>query len=331
MKALLSVVAGGPGQLEIRDIAPLVPEVGEVVVEVRAASLNYPDLLIIEDRYQARPERPFSPGGEAAGIVVAVGADVSSFRCGDRVAVFATHGALAEQICVPQQQLVHLPDDIAFDDAATLLITYGTAYHALMDRAGLVDGETLLVLGAAGGVGAAAVELGRVMGARVIAVASSDEKLKFARECGAQEGVLYPRSLDEQGQRAFAGTIKRVAGSVDIVFDPVGGCYAEPALRSLGWRGRYLVVGFAAGIPTIPLNLTLLKGCRIDGIFWGAFAERERDRHLANMESLFSLLRAGRIRPRISARYPLGRAADALEVLARRGAMGKILISGRHS
>ncbi|MFV0515477.1 MAG: NADPH:quinone oxidoreductase family protein [Jhaorihella sp.] len=329
MQAMLSTAAGGPETLELTTLPDPEPASGEVRIRVRAAGVNYPDVLIIRDLYQVKPPRPFAPGGEVAGEIDAVGKNVGGLSVGDRVMALTGHGGFATSLCVAAERVVKIPDDIPFEDAACLLFTYGTSHHALKDRAQMKRGETLLVLGAAGGVGAAAVELGRAAGARVIAAVSSPDKAEFCHRIGADETIVYPREMDRDAQKALAGEIKRLAGpeGVHVVYDAVGGDYAEPAIRSLAWMGRFLVVGFAAGIPKIPLNLTLLKVTQIVGVFWGAWVFRDPEGHAQNMKELFGLYSRGEIRPQISARFPLERAGDALEMLQERKAIGKIVVT----
>lgn len=330
MRAMLSFASGGPDSLKLTDLPEPVPGPGEVAVAVRACGINFPDSLIIADRYQARPPRPFAPGGEVAGTVAAVGEGVTEPRVGDRVVGTPGWGGLAERIVLPAAGCRAMPDAMPFDEAACFLFTYGTSYHALVDRGGLAAGQTLLVLGAAGGVGVAAVEIGRALGARVVAAASSDEKLAFATRCGAHDGIVYPAGpLDRDGAKALAAAFKGACGAdgADVVYDAVGGAYAEPALRAIAWDGRYLVVGFPAGIPSIPLNLPLLKSCAIVGVFWGGFVRRDPEGSARNERALFDLYAAGALKPRISARYPLERAGDAIASLADRRALGKVVVT----
>ena len=330
MRALLSTRPGGPETLELTELPDPAPGAGEVVVRVRAVGVNYPDVLIIEDRYQFRPERPFAPGGEVAGQVEAVGAGVSNLKPGDRVLAMPGWGGMVERLAVAADRCLKIPDAMPFEEAAAFVMTYGTSYYALKDRAGLKAGEALLVLGAAGGVGAAAVELGKAMGARVIAAASSEDKIAFARQLGADDGLVYPRrELDKAASKALAGAFKTACApdGADVVYDAVGGGYAEPALRAMNWNGRYLVVGFPAGIPSIPLNLTLLKSVQIVGVFWGAHVAREPARHAANMAELFRLYTGGRIRPRVTRTWPLERAGEAIAALAARQASGKLVVT----
>ena len=322
MKAWLARRFGPPATLAVEDVPSPEPGAGEVRVRVHAAGVNFPDSLIIENKYQIKPPLPFAPGGELAGVVDAVGTGVTRFAPGQKVIGFIGWGAFAEEAVVPQDRLVPMPDGMPFDVAGSFLMTYGTCWHALKDRGQLAAGETVLVLGAAGGIGIAAIEIAKALGARVFAAASSPEKLRTCREHGADETIDYER--DDLRERIKALTGGR---GVDIVLDPVGGRYAEPALRSTGWRGRYLVIGFAAGdIPKIPLNLVLLKGSAIIGVFWGDFLRREPAQGERDVQDLFALYRQGRIRPLVSARYPLDQAAEALAALTTRRAQGKVVI-----
>ena len=330
MRAVLSKAVGGPETLVVEQIADPVPGRGEALVAVKAVGVNFPDTLIIEDRYQFKPERPFSPGGELAGVVEALGEGAKGVQIGDRVIAVPGWGGMVEKLAVPAATLMKIPDPMDFPTAAALTMTYGTSYYALKDRARLQAGETLLVLGAAGGVGVAAVELGKALGARVVAAVSSQHKAEFARAAGADETVIYPRGpLDRDQQKALSGELKRVLGGdgADVVYDAVGGAYCEPALRAMNWDGRYLVVGFPAGIPAPPLNLTLLKSVSIVGVFWGAAVMRDPAAHAANMADLFRLWSEGRIQPRISRRYPLEHAGEAIRALGDRSAMGKIVVT----
>lgn len=332
MKALLSHVPGGPETLVVEDVAEPQPGAGQVRIAVEAVGINFPDLLIIEDRYQFRPERPFAPGAEVSGVVDAVGEGVAGLKPGDRVLSMLGWGGLAEKVVAPADGVFIIPPSMSFDEAAAFLMTYGTSHHALRERGGLRAGETLLVLGAAGGVGLAAVELGRAMGARVIAAVSSEEKLAVARAAGADAGVVYPSGpFDPAGQKSLSGLFKQACGEAgaDVIYDPVGGDYSEPALRSIAWEGRYLVVGFPAGIARLPLNLPLLKGCDIRGVFWGSAVERDRERHRQATSELFALFEQGAVKPRIHERFPLARAADALRMLGSRRAAGKVVVTIR--
>src|SRR6186713_204269 len=299
MKALLCTRHGTPDDLELADVPDPVATPGEAVVHIKAAALNFFDTLIIANKYQTKPPLPFSPAAEFAGTVESVGSDVSTVKVGDRVIGCLTHGAAREKIAAPAGKLIKIPDALDFDRAAGLCITYGTTLHALKDRAKLRAGETLAVLGASGGAGLAAVELGKLMNARVIACASSDEKLAFAKKHGADDTINYRKD-------DLKDALRRVTGGrgADVIYDPVGGPYTEPALRSIAWRGRLLVVGFAAGdIPKIPLNLTLLKGCSIVGVFWGEFTKREPQKFAEEMRQLSAWFADGTIKPHISARF----------------------------
>jgi NADPH2:quinone reductase len=312
----------GPRGLRVDEVPDPVAAAGQVLIDVQAAGVNFPDVLLTRGKYQFKPALPFSPGGEVAGVVAAIGPGVSSVAVGDRVAATVISGAFVEKLVVPELAAVALPDAVDTRVGAATLLTYATTYHALVDRAELGSGQTLLVLGAAGGVGLAAVEIGKLLGARVIAAASTDEKLAFCKQHGADEGICYTREDMKERVKALTG-----GAGVDVVYDPVGGEYAEPALRSIAWQGRYLVIGFAAGdIPRIPLNLVLLKGCQIVGVFWGSFAMREPARNRANAERLFAWIAEGRLAPHIDAALPFDRAAEALERLERREVMGKLVL-----
>nr|MCU0731187.1 NADPH:quinone oxidoreductase family protein [Hyphomonas sp.] len=284
--------------------------------------------LIIQDMYQFKPPRPFSPGGEISGIVSAVGEGVSHVKPGDRVLASTGNGGMAEYALAGAHGVMPIPDGMPFDEAAAFLMTYGTSYYALKDRADPKPGEKLLVLGAAGGVGIAAVELGKAMGLEVIAAASTQEKVDFCLSKGADKGLVYAAELDKDGQKKFADDIKAVSGGgVDIVYDGVGGNYAEPAVRAMNWEGRFLVIGFPAGIPKLPLNLTLLKSCDVRGVFWGAAVARDPKAHAQNCKELFDLYKAGKIRPHVSNSYPLDKAPDAIRELQNRKATGKVVVT----
>jgi NADPH2:quinone reductase len=322
MKAVLCTRDGRASDLVLADVPEPVAGSGEAVVKIAATALNFFDILIIAGKYQFKPAHPFSPGAEFAGLVESVGADVTDIRPGDRVLGYAGWGAARERIAIAAGRLVPLPASLDFDRAAGLCVTYGTSYYALKDRAGLAAGETLAVLGASGGVGLAAVELGKLMGARVIACASSDDKLAFAQAHGADAVVNYDRD-------DLRDALKRLGGErgVDVIYDPVGGRYAEAALRAIAWQGRFLVVGFAAGdIPKLPLNLVLLKSCDIRGVFWGAWTEREPAAHRANMADLVRWCAEGNISAHVHAAYPLADAAQALDDIAARRVMGKVVL-----
>lgn len=330
MRALLSTAVGGPETLELTELAEPSPGPGQLLVRVRACAINYPDVLIIEDKYQFKPPRPFAPGGEVAGIVEALGEGVSGWAVGDRLIAMIGHGGLAEKVVVSAAQAVPLPPERSFEDGSALILTYATSIHALLDRGGLKPGETLLVLGAAGGVGLAAVELGKAYGARVIAAVSSEEKAEVARRAGADLAIVYPSGpFDKEGSKALGQMFKEAVGpgGADLIYDPVGGDYAEPALRSIAWEGRYLVVGFPAGIPKLPLNLTLLKSCDVRGVFWGAFAARDPKANAAHIETLFRLWREGKIAPRVSRTWPLEQGGEAIAHMAARKAVGKLVVT----
>ncbi len=325
MKAVVCKAWGLPETLVVEDLPERSAAPGEVLIDVMAAGVNFPDVLVIQNKYQFKPELPFTPGNELAGVVRAVGEGVTNLKVGDRVFAYVAHGAFAQQASVPANTVLKMSDELDFDTAAALTLTYGTSHHAVVDRAQLKAGETMLVLGAAGGVGLAAIEIGKAIGAKVIAAASTDEKLAICREHGADECINYSTEDLREG-------IKRVTGGKgpDVIYDPVGGGYTEPAFRSIGWRGRYLVIGFANGeIPKLPLNLPLLKGASVVGVFWGDFARREPAHHVAAMDELMQWHREGRIRPHISATYALADTPQALNDMASRKVTGKIVIHPR--
>lgn len=326
----MSVAVGGPETLELTESATPEPDEGEVLIEVKAAGVNYPDTLIIRDLYQFKPPRPFTPGTEVSGTVMAVGEGVKRVKVGDQVfAIMMQNGGFATHALAKQHEIVPLPEGMSHEQAAAFMMTYGTSYYALKDRAQLKEGESLLILGAAGGVGSAAIELAKAMGARVIAAVSSQEKADFCKSLGADETIVYPRELNKDAQRALSKEIKQVVGAngVDVVYDAVGGPYAEPALRSMAWEGRYLVVGFPAGIPAPPLNLTLLKSCQIVGVFWGAAVMRDPAAHAKNVAEMCDLFQAGKISPRVTKTFSLEDGAAALTHLESRSATGKVVIT----
>jgi NADPH2:quinone reductase len=323
MKAVVCRRHGPPETLVIEELPSPSPGPGEVVVRMKAASLNFPDVLIIQDKYQLKPPLPFSPGSELAGVVAKVGEGVTLAKPGDRVMAVTGYGAFAEEVKVEASRLLAVPQGMDFTTAAAFPLTYGTCDHALRDRGRLAPGETLLVLGAAGGVGIAAIEIGKALGARVIACASSEEKLAVCRQHGADDTIDYAK----QDLRERLKQLTQGKGS-DVVLDPVGGPTTELALRSLAWRGRLLVVGFAAGeIPRIPLNLTLLKGCSIVGVFWGDFARREPAAFAESAAQLGRWHAEGKLRPHVSATLPLGQASEALTRMASRGVIGKLVLT----
>ena len=322
MKAAVCKAWGIPDTLEIMELPELTPGPGQVGIQVKAAGVNFPDVLIIQNKYQFKPELPFSPGSELSGEVFGVGEGVTHLKQGDKVIAFIGHGAFAQQVVAPASAVMPMPPGMDFDTAAAITLTYGTSHHAIVDRAQLKAGETMLVLGAAGGVGLAAIEIGKALGAKVIAAASTDEKLEICRQHGADVLINYSSAdLREAIKTATDGK------GPDVIYDPVGGIYAEPAFRSIAWRGRYLVVGFANGdIPKLPLNLMLLKGASLVGVFWGEFAKREPKNNLAAMKELLGWLHAGKIKPHISKTYALSETASALNDLAARKVTGKIVI-----
>ncbi len=330
MRAVLSKTVGGPGSLVVEETSDPVLKPGEALVRVKACGVNFPDVLIIEDKYQFKPERPFSPGGEVAGVVEAVGEGVTRVQPGDRVIGQAGWGGMAEKIALAEARCIPMPASMSFEEGAAFIMTYGTSHYALKQRAALKAGETLLVLGAAGGVGLAAVELGKAAGARVIAACSSQEKADLCMSHGADAAVVYPRGpFDKDGKKALAELFKGACGpkGADVVYDAVGGDYAEAALRAIAWEGRFLVIGFPAGIPAIPLNLALLKGCQIVGVFWGAWTARDPAGNQGNIKELMDLYAAGQIKPHVSAVYPMARAGEAITDLAERRAQGKVVVT----
>jgi NADPH:quinone reductase len=323
MRAIVCRQFGPPEQLVLEELAAPSPGPGQVLVSVKAASVNYPDVLIIQNKYQVKPPLPFSPGSEMAGTVEALGAGVTNVKPGDRVIAFSTYGAFAEKCVVDAARLVPIPEGMDFVTAAAFLLTYGTSHHALRNRANTKPGETLLVLGAAGGVGIAAIEIGKVLGLRVLACASSEEKLAVCREHGADATINY--TTEDLRERIKALTN---GAGVDLIYDPVGGAYAEAALRSSSWRARFLVIGFAGGeIPKIPLNLALLMERSIVGVYWGEWTRRTAPEFAAAVRELTDWFRAGKLRPHVAATYPLERAAEAIRLLADRKVKGKVVVT----
>ena len=330
MKAVLSKETGGPETLVVEDIDAPTPAKGEVLVKVAACAINFPDTLIIRDMYQFKPPRPFAPGGEISGTIEALGEGVEGFAVGDRVMCGIGNGGLQEKVAVAAERLFKVPEGIDLVKASALLMTYGTTIHGLKDRGDIKEGETVLVLGAAGGVGLSAVELAKAYGCRVVAAVSTEEKGAVARQHGADEVVIYPRApFDKDTSKQLANDFKAAVGpnGADIVYDIVGGDYSEPALRAIAWEGRFLVIGFPAGIAKMPLNLTLLKSCDIRGVFWGAFTAREPEKNAANIAELFQLWQDGKIAPLISETYPLDKAHEAIAKLESRSAIGKLVVT----
>jgi len=324
MKALVCKELGLADKLELADDWAE-PELGDhdVLINVKAAGLNFPDVLIIQGKYQIQPELPFIPGGECSGIVEAVGPNVTRFKVGDKVLSMGASGAFCEKIAANEYAVFPMPEGLSFEQAAGISITYFTSYYALKQRANIQPGETLLVLGAAGGVGTTAIELGKLMGAKVIAAASSAEKLELCKQLGADEVINY-------NEVSLKDTVKELTGGkgVDVVYDPVGGDYAEPAIRSMAWNGRYLVIGFASGpIPKIPLNLTLLKGCSLVGVFWGRFSGEEPEQNIKNIEELWELFASGKISPVVTDSFPFEQYEEAFNCLIERRARGKVIMT----
>ena len=330
MKALLSTAPGGPETLELTEIETPQAATGQLGVRVLACAINYPDVLIIEAKYQLRPPRPFAPGTEIAGEVTQVGEGVTGWQVGDRLIAATGFGGLVEHIALDASRAFRLPEGADPVQGSALLMTYATTIHGLKDRGSLEAGQTLLVLGAAGGVGLAAVEIGKAMGARVVAAVSSEDKAEAARQAGADATMIYGRApFDKDASKALSAAFKEAVGpdGADVIYDPVGGDYCEPALRSIAWEGRYLVVGFPAGIPKLPLNLTLLKSCDVRGVFWGGFAARDPEHNARNVDQLLEWWQAGTITPRIDRTYALAEGGEAITRLAERQAVGKVVVT----
>ncbi|MEE3937615.1 NADPH:quinone oxidoreductase family protein [Pseudomonas viridiflava] len=323
MKALLCKAFGPASTLVLEDIPAPDVKKNEILLDIHAAGVNFPDTLIIEGKYQFKPPFPFSPGGEAAGVISAVGENVTHLKPGDRVMALTGWGSFAEQVAAPNYNVLPIPESMDFTIAAAFSMTYGTSMHALKQRANLQPGETLLVLGASGGVGLAAVEIGKALGARVIAAASSAEKLEVARNAGADELINYTdTSLKDEIKRLTNGN------GADVIYDPVGGDLFDQAIRAIAWNGRLLVVGFASGrIPELPVNLALLKGASVVGVFWGSFAQRQPQDNAANFKQLFAWFEEGKLKPLVSQVYPLERAGEAIDALGGRRAVGKVVVS----
>ncbi|UGV24572.1 NADPH:quinone oxidoreductase family protein [Rhodopseudomonas boonkerdii] len=322
MKAILCSQYCEPDDLVFADVEDPVAGEGQVVIAIKSAALNFFDILMIQGKYQIKPPFPFSPAAEVAGVIESVGAGVTSLKPGDRVVASIGHNGARQKVAVAASSVIKIPDNLDFDRAAGVIVIYGTALHALEDRASPKPGETLAVLGAAGGTGLAACELGKLLGLKVIACASSDEKLEFAKKHGAEIGFNYAKEDLKEGLKKLTG-----GKGVDIIFDPVGGKYAEAALRAIAWEGRFMVIGFAAGdIPKMPLNLALLKGCDIRGVFWGAWVRQNHDKYRASIEKLLKWAAEGKISAHVDRTFPLEKTAEAMKVLAGRQAMGKVIL-----
>ena len=306
------------------------PQDNEVLIDIKAAALNFPDFLIVQGLYQLKPELPFAPGYEGAGTIRKTGKNVTRYKEGDRVYFMAPHGAFAEQICINEFGVFPIPDEISFQLAASYQMAYGTSYHALVQRGELSEGDEVLILGASGGVGLAALDIAKAKGARVVAGVSTDEKAKICRDYGADEVIVYGTGpKDKEEAKAFSTELKSksIKGGYDIIYDPIGDCYAEPAFRAIGWKGKYLVVGFAAGqIPKLPINLTLLKGASVVGVFWGAFTGREFEENQKNISDINRMLSVGEIKPLISKEIPMENAVEAIQMIGSRGVVGKVVL-----
>ena len=329
MRAILSTAVGGPETLEITYLPTPTPQPDEVLIAVKAAGVNFPDTLIIRDLYQLKPQRPFAPGGEVSGVIEAVGETVNGFSVGDRVLAIPGFGGFVTHLCIHASKVMKIPDSMPFDEAACFIFTYGTSHYALKDRGLIAKGDKVLISGAAGGVGVAAIEVAKAYGAEVIAAVSSEDKAEFCRSIGADDAVIYPKLMDKDAQKTLSTDIKSRTGShgLDIVYDAVGGDYAEPLVRAMAWNGRFLVVGFPAGIPKIPLNLTLLKSCQIVGVFWGAFTMRDPKQHQDNLAELFTMYARGQVKPRITVHFSFEEAGNAIQYVADRQALGKVVVT----
>ena len=306
------------------------PQDNEVLIDIKAAALNFPDFLIVQGLYQFKPELPFAPGNEGAGTIKKTGKNVTRFKEGDRVYFMAPHGAFAEQICINELGVFPIPDEISFQLAASYQMAYGTSYHALVQRGDLSEGDEVLILGASGGVGLAALDIVKAKGARAVVGVSTEEKAKICRDYGADEVIVYGTGpKDKEEAKAFSAELKSksIKGGYDIIYDPIGDCYAEPAFRAIGWKGKYLVVGFAAGqIPKLPINLTLLKGASVVGVFWGAFTGREFEENQKNISDINRMLSIGEIKPLISKEIPMENAVEAIQMIGSRGVVGKVVL-----
>jgi NADPH2:quinone reductase len=331
MKALLCTHYGPPEEMELREVPSPTPGKNQVLISVKACGVNFPDVLMLADKYQFKPALPFPPGGEVAGVIKTLGEGVTGLKVGDRVAVSIGSGGFAEEILADSRRCVPMPANVDFEIASAFIVTYGTSYHALKDRAKLKAGEHLVVLGAAGGVGLSAVELGVAMGAKVIAGASTQEKVDLAIKHGATAGFVYPKlPLSRDQQKAMSDKIKELTGGqgADVLYDPIGDQYAEPSLRAMNWEGRYLVIGFAAGeIPKIPLNLTLLKGCDVLGVFWGMATQRDPKHANESLKEIMQMISGGKLHPNVSASFPLAEGGKSIRMLMDRKAMGKVVVT----
>jgi NADPH2:quinone reductase len=330
MKILHCKEYGPVENLVWEDIDSPEPTENEVLVSIKAAALNFPDYLIVQGLYQFKPELPFAPGNEGAGVIKKVGKNVTRFKEGDRVYFMAPYGAFAEEACMNEFGVFPISDEVSFELAASYQMAYGTSYHALIQRGELKIDDEVLILGASGGVGLAALDIAKAKGARVVAGVSTEEKAKICRDYGADDVVIYGQGpTDKDGAKAFSAELKSksLKGGFDIIYDPIGDCYAEPAFRSIGWKGKYLVVGFAAGqIPKLPINLTLLKGASVVGVFWGAFTGREFEENQKNIKDINAMLQANQIRPLISKEVPMEQATEAIKMIGNRGVIGKIVL-----
>ena len=330
MKILHCKEYGPVENLVWEDIGSPEPAENEVVVSIKAAALNFPDYLIVQGLYQFKPDLPFAPGNEGAGVIKKIGKNVTRFKEGDRVYFMAPYGAFAEEACMNEFGVFPIPDDVSFELAASYQMAYGTSYHALVQRGELKKDDEVLILGASGGVGLAALDIAKAKGARVVAGVSTEEKAKVCKEYGADDVVVYGLGpADKDAAKALSAELKSksIKGGYDIIYDPIGDCYAEPAFRSIGWKGKYLVVGFAAGqIPKLPINLTLLKGASVVGVFWGAFTGREFEENQKNIKDINSMLKAGEIKPLISKKIPMEQAKEAINLIGSRGVVGKVVL-----
>jgi|TARA_B100001094_G_scaffold95174_2_gene91121 NADPH2:quinone reductase len=330
MKILHCKEYGPVENLVWEDIDSPEPTENEVLVSIKAAALNFPDYLIVQGLYQFKPELPFAPGNEGAGVIKKVGKNVTRFKEGDRVYFMAPYGAFAEEACMNEFGVFPISDEVSFELAASYQMAYGTSYHALIQRGELKIDDEVLILGASGGVGLAALDIAKAKGARVVTGVSTEEKAKICRDYGADDVVIYGQGpTDKDGAKAFSAELKSksLKGGFDIIYDPIGDCYAEPAFRSIGWKGKYLVVGFAAGqIPKLPINLTLLKGASVVGVFWGAFTGREFEENQKNIKDINAMLQANQIRPLISKEVPMEQATEAIKMIGNRGVIGKIVL-----